>query len=123
MKMKSHLPAIAGFSLWVLGCFVLSQACPTWAAQGSFLADKHAAKGMACSACHKESPPKEKAPTALCEACHGDNQKVAEKTVKLYPNPHESHLGEVDCQSCHHAHKASVLSCATCHDKFEMKVP
>jgi hypothetical protein len=123
MKIKSLIPAIAVISLWILWSLVLSPAYLTVSAQGPFLADRHGAKGMNCVTCHKESPPAEKAPSAACIGCHGDNKKVAEKTAKLYPNPHESHLGEVDCQTCHHAHKASELSCAACHDKFDMKVP
>ena len=48
--------------------------------------------------------------------CHGDYAKLAEKTKMLDPNPHFSHLGEVNCEDCHKADKAKPeLMCNTCH--------
>ena len=58
----------------------------------------------------------------VCLGCHGDYGKVAAKTDKLDPNPHDSHLGEIDCGKCHHAHKASVNICNPCH-QLDMNVP
>jgi cytochrome c nitrite reductase small subunit len=49
-------------------------------------------------------------------------EKVAAKTEKLDPNPHDSHLGEMDCGKCHHSHKASENACAACH-QMDMKAP
>jgi uncharacterized CHY-type Zn-finger protein len=88
----------------------------------SFLADKHNAAGIVCGGCHKENPPKEWVPTAVCIKCHGDQAKVAERTQKVIPNPHESHLGNVKCELCHHAHKPSQDHCSNCHE-FDYKVP
>jgi len=102
-------------------CFFLPSG-PIWAAGGLFLADKHKNSGTDCSGCHKESPPKQDAPMAVCLGCHGDYPKVAAKTNKLDPNPHDSHLGEIECGKCHHAHKGSVNFCNECH-QFDMKVP
>ena len=95
---------------------------PTWAATGAFLGDAHKVRGIDCSGCHKESPPKHNVPMAVCLGCHGDYGKVAAKTKKLDPNPHDSHLGEFDCGKCHHAHKASVNACNACH-QLDMTVP
>jgi fumarate reductase flavoprotein subunit len=110
--------AILSFS----GVSVLSLSGPTWAAEGVLLADKHKGRGTECSGCHKESPPVRDGPMPVCLGCHGDYWKVAAQTNKLDPNPHDSHLGEIDCGKCHHAHKASVNFCNECH-QFDMKVP
>jgi len=59
----------------------------------------------------------------VCTKCHGDQAKVAEKTIKVIPNPHESHLGNVKCGLCHHGHKQSEDYCSTCHDLGYYKVP
>ena len=107
--------------LWLWGGLLLPSG-PTWAAGGVFLAEKHKSRGIDCSGCHKENPPKQTVPMAACLGCHGDYRKVAARTGKLDPNPHDSHLGEFDCGKCHHAHKASVNACAACHP-IDMKVP
>jgi fumarate reductase flavoprotein subunit len=120
--MKFKILIIAMAVLWVWKFFALSPPNPTWAAEGPFLADKHKNRGTDCSGCHKESPPKQDGSIAVCLGCHGDYRKVAAKTNKLDPNPHDSHLGEFDCGKCHHAHKASVNACAPCH-QLDMKVP
>ncbi len=83
--------------------------------QQQFLADRHQAKGQNCAACHQESPPKAAVPAAACLQCHGDAEKLAMKTSAVRPNPHDSHLGEMDCDKCHHAHKASEDACGKCH--------
>jgi fumarate reductase flavoprotein subunit len=120
MKLRSLILAMA--VLWFSGISVLSRSGPTWAAEGLFLVDKHKNRGTDCSGCHRESPVKQDVPMAVCLGCHGDYRKVAAKTNKLDPNPHDSHLGEVDCAKCHHAHKPSVNACNECH-QFDMKVP
>ena len=91
-------------------------------AAASFLADKHRIAGTACDGCHKENPPKEQVPTSVCNKCHGDQTKIAEKTLKVIPNPHDSHLGNQRCELCHHAHKPSEDHCSNCHE-FDYKVP
>jgi hypothetical protein len=120
MKFKILIPTMA--VLWVWGFSILSPSGPTWAAEGLFMGDKHKNRDTDCSGCHKESPPKQDVPMAVCLGCHGDYRKVAAKTSKLDPNPHDSHLGEFDCGKCHHAHKASVNACADCHS-MDMNVP
>lgn len=55
--------------------------------------------------------------TTECLACHaqGDYAKLAEKTQALTPNPHRSHMGDLECQSCH-AWKGDLhLLCNDCH--------
>jgi hypothetical protein len=92
------------------------------AEEKKFLADRHQTKGIACASCHKESPPKADVTTAVCFSCHGSYAKIAEKTINIAPNPHVSHMGELSCESCHHAHKPSENRCADCHAST-FKVP
>ena len=81
----------------------------------ALLADRHAAKSLACDACHAESPPAKAVATAKCQSCHGNHEKVAARTEKVEPNPHQSHQGPMDCAECHHLHKASEDACSKCH--------
>ncbi len=56
-----------------------------------------------------------------CLKCHGSFDKLAEQTKDLVPNPHYSHLGEVDCVACHKGDKTEPeLTCNQCH-KFTIK--
>jgi Zn finger protein HypA/HybF involved in hydrogenase expression len=107
--------------LWLWGTAFLPPD-PVWAAGGARLAERHKGHKIDCSGCHKENPPKQKVPMAACLGCHGDYGKVAARTGRLDPNPHDSHLGAYDCGKCHHAHRASENACAACHS-IEMKVP
>ena len=92
------------------------------AAEQKFLADRHAARGVACESCHTAG--KDKAPdTNSCLKCHGGSYKALAKTTEnLDVNPHDSHLGEVACDKCHSGHKKPRLVCDQCHE-FSMKVP
>lgn len=52
-----------------------------------------------------------------CLKCHGPYDKLANQTADLVPNPHKSHLGEVNCEDCHKANLAKpVLMCNQCHN-------
>jgi len=119
---KKGRPFIAGLSVLILCFLVVGLPLMIGAQDKVFLADKHKAKGLKCDACHQETPPKNAVPSARCLACHGDAEKLAMKTGALRPNPHDTHLGEMACEQCHHAHKPSVDACAKCH-QFGLKVP
>lgn len=82
---------------------------------------KHAKRDIQCQDCHDNDTSKRVA-MPRCLQCHGSYEKVAERTRKDQPNPHESHLGQVRCGECHREHGQSVNSCKECHT-FEMKVP
>ncbi len=84
-------------------------------AQRPLLAEKHKVAGKKCAACHVESPPADDVGTAKCLECHGTREKLAAKTEKADPNPHQSHQGDLDCNACHHVHKASENNCEKCH--------
>ncbi len=52
-----------------------------------------------------------------CMMCHGDYTKLGEQTANLEPNPHNSHLGIVNCEDCHKVDQAKpVLMCNDCHN-------
>lgn len=58
-----------------------------------------------------------------CMKCHGDYKKLAAQTKQYTPNPHYSHMGEVNCVECHNPNSNKVEPmCNTCHKfKFEKK--
>jgi hypothetical protein len=51
-----------------------------------------------------------------CLKCHGTYDELAQKTSNVKPNPHQSHLGEIECGLCHKSHRSFVNHCAECHD-------
>jgi cytochrome c3-like protein len=85
-------------------------------ADAPLLADLHQAKGLACTACHKESSPKTAVSDQVCIACHGGVPAIVARTDNYEPNPHVSpHSTELQCSTCHHAHKPSEVACRACH--------
>jgi len=82
----------------------------------------HAQRSVTCALCHGRRFPEKRAEMEQCLTCHGSYQHVAELTKNVYPNPHESHLGEIRCTLCHKAHANSELYCDLCH-AFGLKVP
>jgi hypothetical protein len=95
-------------------------------AQDGRLLARHQAAGQTCSACHRETPPAVKPAVAVCQACHGDQGKLAAATAKADPNPHAPpHLeagGTQTCGECHSIHKQSEVSCTDCHRGFQFNV-
>lgn len=89
---------------------------------GDFTADFHLAHGQKCETCHKTAPKAgAKVKKQVCQGCHSYEQ-LAKQTAKVEPNPHYSHLGDVNCTDCHKGHKKSELMCNSCH-QFDLKVP
>lgn len=127
MKIRKIFPGIGGLFIFtglvLLPVVIANHPANLWAAQDLFLGDKHKSTGMNCDKCHKENPPAKPVPMAVCFECHGDYAKLVEQTKEVKPhNPHESHLGDLECEACHHMHKPSVNYCASCHN-FGFKVP
>jgi cytochrome c nitrite reductase small subunit len=58
----------------------------------------------------------------MCTKCHISYDYVGEKTAYLDKNPHNNHLGELPCSTCHVSHGAQIDYCATCHDHGEQKM-
>lgn len=91
-------------------------------AADTFGADRHVAKGVACTVCHgKDMNNIEYPDETTCVKCH-PKATVTEKTKKFNPNPHAApHNGE--CTLCHMQHEAPVNYCNQCH-KFDFgKIP
>ena len=101
------------------------------------LAKTHGDAGVTCHDCHQasmaqqidegikyitgdfETPmEKRKFSNEFCTRCH-DMNKVKAKTAYedkgIKANPHDSHLGEQDCNACHSMHQPSSLACGQCH--------
>jgi hypothetical protein len=86
-----------------------------------FSADRHVARGLQCAGCHGAAA---NAPVQgdKCLACHTSIDAVAAKTSgMLDPNPHDGHMGELECTVCHHGHKATELQCRNCHANMVIK--
>ncbi|KAB0671995.1 flavocytochrome c [Oryzomonas sagensis] len=98
-----------------------------WAATGDgMLADLHAKKEFKCAACHGNDKKitvddNETTVNKNCTACHGSLAEMATHT-KEHINPHKSHLGEINCTTCHHGHASSWAYCLNCHT-YDMKIP
>ena len=93
-------------------------------AQGNahkLLLDVHTAANVTCAACHGDGQPTAQVAATTCTNCHGSYQDIAALTP-WEPNPHLSHMGEVQCTTCHKVHKASESFCDKCHS-FGMVVP
>jgi fumarate reductase flavoprotein subunit len=102
-----------------------AKTAPVSAAQAAVLADMHAAKQVACDACHGTGgtvvDDNEQPVNGNCVKCHGSLSDVGKKAAG-HINPHKSHLGEINCTTCHHGHMKSEIYCMSCHD-FAMKIP
>ncbi len=85
----------------------------------------HHKEGVACKDCHGVEKPKDAPLQKACLDCHGPYEKVAQRTRKLPVNPHDSHMGPVDCLKCHAVHEQPEVfegPCVECHVDFEFKV-
>jgi hypothetical protein len=61
-----------------------------------------------------------------CLSCHGPMAQLAKKSEPAEfkdRNPHQSHLGEIECTVCHKAHGEPQVYCLGCHQKFVMHIP
>jgi len=92
------------------------------AVQASALRGKHASEGISCTDCHKNGKPTEASGSASCMECHGNYEKVAALTKHMHANPHDNHMGQIDCTKCHGIHKPTVVPCLECHVDFEFKM-
>ena len=90
-----------------------------------FGADRHVARGLKCETCHgpdMKNPnyPDEK----TCLQCHGGSYAaLAKQTESDDITPHDTHLGEAQCVTCHQGHKLPRLSCDSCHEFEDIRVP
>lgn len=92
--------------------------------KNAFLSGIHKKNQISCADCHGKSLVVDDNETALnknCVVCHGTFEKLASKS-KEHINPHKSHLGEINCTTCHKGHAPSKAYCNYCHS-FGMKIP
>jgi DnaJ-class molecular chaperone len=99
--------------------FMMTVAVSGEAAAPDTNADRHRAHKVSCEDCHGKGP-KKAVEMKQCFQCHGSYAKVAGKTKDLSPNPHDSHLGELECDVCHVGHKPNQFYCKTCHADMEI---
>ena len=131
MKKIWFLLAVFGFIsmlFWQISCATRqakiedSQRNKVEAEKILFLGDRHKEKGVECNGCHKGEPFEEGVPKAVCLSCHKDFSQ-GEKPIEMGEiDPHNSHMAISECNTCHHAHKASEDQCKSCHD-FGFKIP
>ena len=91
-----------------------------------YLDHLHAGAFISCANCHGQLPTADATvEKQKCLECHGSMQELAKKTEPpdfKDRNPHQSHLGEIDCTVCHKAHGASKVYCLGCHKNFKIKI-
>ena len=89
-------------------------------AADQFGADKHVKTGLNCDSCHGTEKAAAGAKVGMdkCLSCHGPYDKLAKRTDNLILNWHANpHYGDLDCNDCHHGHRADENSCKNCHKK------
>ena len=96
------------------------------AAGGTALAELHKLKQIGCADCHGTAKKitvddSEKGINQSCIGCHGDLDAVGAK-AKGHINPHKSHLGQLNCTTCHSGHSRSQAYCLKCHT-YDMPIP
>jgi hypothetical protein len=106
---------------------LLKKAFSSWA-HSPYLDSIHGAKNVTCRSCHGNVLPTlgDIVENERCLTCHGTYDSLAKKTTPLKfsdRNPHNSHLGVINCTVCHFAHSESRSYCLECHQKFEMTIP
>ena len=83
-----------------------------------FTSDKHIKTGLNCDSCHGAAKVAAGAEVSMakCMSCHGPYEKLAKRTERMSHNPHaNSHCGDLDCNVCHHGHRADQNYCGSCH--------
>ena len=98
-------------------------AVSAYAADAPVLAERHVQRGATCVQCHAGTAPQAGAKVKVddCLKCHQSYDVLADRTAKVNPNPHKTHLGNVRCSDCHSGHAQPKVMCNNCH-KFDLKV-
>ena len=92
----------------------------------ALLADLHTKNDVNCAACHGNNKKiavddNESVVNKNCATCHGSLAALSANSKEAI-NPHKSHLGDINCTTCHHGHATSKAYCLNCHT-YEMKIP
>ena len=122
--MKTRLLILMMFCLLFAACSSLTTSpSKPEASAGNSLADAHA-EGNGCQSCHTEGSmvaDSETHENQQCLDCHGGYAELAKPELEI--DPHSSHLGDINCTSCHKGHEAPQLQCNNCHSFKEMIMP
>jgi len=104
------------FLLLLIFCIFISNA------YAKVVRGAHGENELKCVECHGTENPIKAPDQDKCLECHGSYEEVSMLTKNLEEaNPHDSHIGKINCTLCHKVHKASVLYCnESCHN-FEMQ--
>ena len=103
----------------------------SWSASAEEIGGAHASMNFSCTDCHQTDTPDGPPAMKSCLECHASYAALATATAptdvdpadkESSANPHDSHMGQIDCYSCHKTHSQSELICAECHSfEFEPK--
>lgn len=77
-----------------------------------------------CETCHtkpRHVTDSETHENMQCKSCHGEYSDLANS--ELHFDPHTSHLGDINCTSCHKGHEAPKFQCNNCHSFEDDKMP
>jgi len=120
-------------------CHIMDPYLESWQSS-DYGAAAHAEQGVACLDCHEPTVQQQMDELVMyvqgdftvpleerefgvefCFGCHEANEhtgyeEVIQRTEGLEINPHGSHLGEMECATCHKMHKPSEDYCAQCHE-------
>jgi cytochrome c nitrite reductase small subunit len=119
-------------------CHIMEPYLESWQ-ESDYGAHAHATEGVTCLQCHVPTVDQQvnelvvymqgqyanplvalEVSDEFCFDCHESNEhtsyeEVVELTADLELNPHDSHLGELECDLCHNMHRVSEDYCADCH--------
>ena len=124
-------------------CHIMKPYYESWQ-NSSLLANKHSTAGVTCHQCHESSISiqaeeglkfvtgdyktpldKREFTSEFCLRCHSEagtgtpkGITFDEATIKTNfgeSNPHDSHNGELECNTCHSMHQPSKAMCSECH--------
>ena len=103
-------------ALAAAGLMAMASAAPATVLPAT-LAERHKALGLECKDCHGTKEKSEGVEMEQCLTCHESwaKLKLSARTAKLKPNPHDGHYPDLDCNNCHHGHKAMEIYCDNCH--------
>ncbi|HZK24103.1 MAG TPA: cytochrome c3 family protein [Oscillospiraceae bacterium] len=125
---------------YCLECHIIEPYVESWESS-SMLANSHQQAGINCVNCHERTEEitaqeiekynngdymdplvSTQMPMEDCLQCHESYEALAERTADYtyegeQVNPHDSHLGEQECSSCHTMHQESsgINYCLSCH--------
>ncbi|HAL85512.1 MAG TPA: flavocytochrome c [Deferribacteraceae bacterium] len=107
-------------------CCIMLTAFASFAAEGKALSDIHKASDITCADCHGKMKKitvddNEVSVNSSCVSCHGGMEEMAKLSHEEI-NPHASHLGDINCTTCHKGHEKSQPYCLKCHS-FPMVIP